>query len=458
MRQFGAAFALALCALRIEPGAAQVPTAATTAASGFSSEKFSGAELLTGARITEAACAGLPTAVWLVVGGQGECVRYYHSTAGGSGREALVYLHADAVSTNGRGEVKPNDFYLKESPAGLQNLSVSWSRSLRMPYLALGRPGTYGSSGEHAKRRTPREIDARLGGARRHQGRARLYAPASRRICRGRPHRGGAAGAAHRYRLRGSRLGARLGPQPARRAGAQRGLDRQQESGSIRSRSSIGIVKRSGPAHLRRDRSGRCRDLGALADALFLERSPPPDCRSGRFSCGADPTPMSLGRAGRRHRRALRAGRADDAIVATYQNKCPKRRPMPMIRRLHSAQTLRAPASPWRRRPARPCRSAVWVRVEGRTFCVRYWISTAGGKKGRRDGLHSRRPRRRRQRQARSQLPAPRWSPPASHAASRRTSGRASMAVPIWRSVGSAPSARPAAIGVIARTLIEVKV
>src|SRR5205807_1713764 len=122
-------------------------------------EPFSGAELLRGKRITEAECAALPGAVWVAVDQQGECIRYYHSTAGGVGPEVVVFFSTEVASTNARGEVKPYDFYVKQTPAAMQDRSAGWSRSLRMPYLYLGRPGTYGSSGEHARRRTPREID-----------------------------------------------------------------------------------------------------------------------------------------------------------------------------------------------------------------------------------------------------------------------------------------------------------
>jgi hypothetical protein len=81
-----------------------------------------------------------------------------HSTTGGRGSEALVYFGPDVVSSNGRGEATPKETYLKASPAQQQAVSATWSKNLRLPYILLGRPGTYGSSGEHAKRRTPREI------------------------------------------------------------------------------------------------------------------------------------------------------------------------------------------------------------------------------------------------------------------------------------------------------------
>ena len=120
---------------------------------------FSGSELLNGKRVTEQECQSAGTAVWVVVAGHGECIRYYHSTAGGTTNAALVYLNSDVVVTNERGESRPVVPYLRSTPSVMQNSSMSWSRSLRMPYILLARPGTYGSSGSHAQRRTPRETD-----------------------------------------------------------------------------------------------------------------------------------------------------------------------------------------------------------------------------------------------------------------------------------------------------------
>jgi hypothetical protein len=155
MRQFACMFILALSTLAFETGPARAQAAPPP---GFSTETFSPAELLTGTRLSEAACAALPAAVWVIASGRAECIRYYHSTAGGSGPEALIYFSPDVVSSNGRGEATPKETYLKASPAQQQAVSATWSRNLRLPYILLGRPGTYGSSGEHAKRRTPHEI------------------------------------------------------------------------------------------------------------------------------------------------------------------------------------------------------------------------------------------------------------------------------------------------------------
>src|SRR5260370_15492152 len=159
MRHCAGAFVCALFVLGLAREAAHAQSIAPTTAPNFETEPFSGAELLRGKRITEAECAALPGAVWVTVDQQGECIRYYHSTAGGVAPEAVVFFSTEVASTNARGEVKPYDFYVKQTPAAMQDRMAGWSRGLKMPYLYLGRPGTYGPSGEHAQQPTPREID-----------------------------------------------------------------------------------------------------------------------------------------------------------------------------------------------------------------------------------------------------------------------------------------------------------
>jgi hypothetical protein len=159
MRYLATVFACPILAIGLMPDAAYAQSVALATAPKFETEPFSGAELLGSKRITQAECAALAGAVWVAVDQHGECIRYYHSTAGGSGPEVVVDFSPDVASTNGRGEVRPVEYYVKQTPAQMQERSAGWSRGLRMPYLYLGRPGSYGSSGEFAKRRTAREID-----------------------------------------------------------------------------------------------------------------------------------------------------------------------------------------------------------------------------------------------------------------------------------------------------------
>jgi hypothetical protein len=122
MRQFGAAFALVLCALPLDRGRALAETGAP-APPAFETELFSGAELLAGKSMTEAQCATLPGAAWVVVDRRGACVRYYHSTAGGSGREALISLERR----------------LRETMAFLAGASTLWVEAGRTP-ASVGAP------------------------------------------------------------------------------------------------------------------------------------------------------------------------------------------------------------------------------------------------------------------------------------------------------------------------------
>jgi hypothetical protein len=137
MRHLAAVLVCALVVLGTARQAAHAQFTAPATAPNFETEPFSSGELLRGKQITQAECAALPGAVWVAVDQQGECIRYYHSTAGGSGPEAVVLVSSEVASTNARRELKPYDFYVKLSPAAMQDQSVRWSRSLRMPYIYL---------------------------------------------------------------------------------------------------------------------------------------------------------------------------------------------------------------------------------------------------------------------------------------------------------------------------------
>ena len=283
--------AVLVCALVVlgtarQTAHAQFTTPAT--APNFETEPFSSSELLRGKRITQPECAALPGGVWVAVDQQGECIRYYHSAAGGSGPEAVVLVSSEVASTNARGELKPYDFYVKLSPAAMQDQSVRWSRSLRMPYIYLGRPGTYGSSGEYAKRRTAREIDlvsAALDAIKTRHGYTRLHLAGY--------SEGGHAPAAllaRRTDVRCVVLASSLlsiGSLLAESGRDQDVTGNKHPRRSGRARSSGGEALRS--SHHCRNRPGRCRHLGALADHLCEA------CQCGRLAGAAD-----LGRCVRR--------------------------------------------------------------------------------------------------------------------------------------------------------------
>jgi pimeloyl-ACP methyl ester carboxylesterase len=379
MRHFAGAFVCALFVLGLAREAAHAQSSAPTTASKFETEPFSGAELLRGKRITQAECAALPGAVWAAVDQQGECIRYYHSTAGGSGSEVVVFFSAEVASTNARGEVKPYDFYVKQSPAALQERIAGWSRNLRMPYLYLARPGSYGSSGEYARRRTPREIDlvsAALDAIKSRHGYTRLHLAGS--------SEGGHAAAALLARrtdlgcvvLASSLLSVRSGL-------AESGWD-QDVTGNKHPVDPVAlvdqVVKRPG---LRIMVVTDPDDIviSARSQTAYVRRASAAGLPVQQiFAAATDSGAHGLWRAGLLVATDCARGVKDDAIVSKYQNKMPETPPDA------DDPPLNAPAVLTRgvtvsESQCKTLRNAVWVRVDGTGYCVRYWISTAGGSK-----------------------------------------------------------------------------
>jgi dienelactone hydrolase len=116
------------------------------------------AELLrTGARLAEGDCKALPKAAWVRVQGRGFCVRYWMSTAGGTKDEALVFIHGDILPGQ-IGKAGLNRYAAVVTAGRMQRDAHAWSRIHGAPYLAIGRVGAYGSSGDHRDRKRPIEI------------------------------------------------------------------------------------------------------------------------------------------------------------------------------------------------------------------------------------------------------------------------------------------------------------
>src|SRR5688572_11525314 len=77
--------------------AAALLGAALTAASPAAAHVIPIQELRQGIAMTSAQCASLPSTVWLVVQGRPFCIRYYLSTAGGTGARPVVFLEGDKL-------------------------------------------------------------------------------------------------------------------------------------------------------------------------------------------------------------------------------------------------------------------------------------------------------------------------------------------------------------------------
>jgi pimeloyl-ACP methyl ester carboxylesterase len=369
----------ALVVLGIARASAQAQSTTPAPIPNSEAELFSGSELLRGKRIAQAECAALPGAVWVAVDEQGECIRYYHSTAGGSGSEAVVLVSSEVASTNARGELKPYDFYVKLSPAAMQDQSVRWSRSLRMPYIYLGRPGTYGSSGEYAKRRTAREIDlvsAALDAIKTRHGYNRLHLA-------GYSEGGHAAAALLAQRtdvrcvvLASSLLSVRMRLAESGRdndfTGNKHPVDPVALVHQVVKRSDLRIIVVTDPDDV---------VMSARSQTAYVRRASAAGLPVQQiFAAASDVNAHNLLRTGLSAAVDCARGVGANAIVAKYQNKAPEIPPDADDPPLNTPAVL-THGVVVSEAQCKDLRNAVWVRVDGAGYCVRYWMSTAGGSK-----------------------------------------------------------------------------
>jgi pimeloyl-ACP methyl ester carboxylesterase len=380
MHHIGAGCAAAVVALALAVGLVHAQgTAPPAAAPSFEKEPFSGSDLLRGKKITEAECQALPSAVWVVAEGQQECIRYYHSAAGGVGSEVIVRLPQDLVSTNGRGEVQPHGYYVKDTPAQMQDFATGWSRNLGLPYLHLGRPGTYGSSGEHGKRRTPGEIaiiSAALDAIKARHGYTRLH-------LFGWAEGGHSAAALMARRtdlgcvvLSSALLSVRSYLAEFGRSedvtGNKNPVDPIALVGQITARPDLRIFVVTDPD----DTVISARSQTAYFKRLTAAGLPVRQI----FAAASDPSAHELVRDAARLASACAKGTADHVIIARFQNKVPDFPADADDTPLHKPETL-SQGVIINEAGCKSIVTALWVKVQGRGYCVRYWMSTAGGKK-----------------------------------------------------------------------------
>jgi len=149
------ALAVALFALCVHAGAASAQVGALPDNAGLNTLDT----LRDGVEIGEARCRALHPAIWLSVEGRRFCVRYWLSTGGGPGDEAIVFMHGDVGGRQG------GRYYVAGGAAHVtaerqRQRAERRSRMLGATYIAVGRPGAYGSSGHHLRqRRTLLEVN-----------------------------------------------------------------------------------------------------------------------------------------------------------------------------------------------------------------------------------------------------------------------------------------------------------
>lgn len=130
--------------------AVSIASAVTTTAI---AETFPPETLTAGFKVGESSCKSRSDAVWVVVDGAGDCIRYYAGgLASGANGAAVIYLHGDRLWGD-----KPIAYGDNSSQTQQAN-AEAFSKEIGLPFILVARPGTYGSSGNHGQRREVREL------------------------------------------------------------------------------------------------------------------------------------------------------------------------------------------------------------------------------------------------------------------------------------------------------------
>lgn len=126
----------------------------------FGDDPFWPSQVLYGSISSPARCATIRDAVWADVPGGGECIRYFASgLVDGANPEAMVFIHGDYLVRGVSGKHWVLSHYARHSPGNLELDAKRWGEQARVPALYLGRPGVYGSSGDHKDKAKRREVE-----------------------------------------------------------------------------------------------------------------------------------------------------------------------------------------------------------------------------------------------------------------------------------------------------------
>ena len=136
-------------------------TAPAFAQSRVGQENFDPVAVVDGIRIDRDACVALErdeTAIRVEALGQVACLRYYAAGLAATNPVAALWLNGDVLGPRG------NDATRRQSgfgPAAMVAQESALSRRFGVPFIFLGRPGTYGSAGRHFTMRG-RPVEASL--------------------------------------------------------------------------------------------------------------------------------------------------------------------------------------------------------------------------------------------------------------------------------------------------------
>ncbi|WP_273773118.1 alpha/beta fold hydrolase [Brucella intermedia] len=123
-------------------------------------ESFDTHDVLHGSFSSPEQCSGIPNALWADIATGGECIRYYPAgLSSGHNPVALLFFPGDIILRTARGVRFVGKSYTQQTPNRLIKLMSEWAVDAGTPAIYIARPGIFGSSGDHEKRRLPYEIE-----------------------------------------------------------------------------------------------------------------------------------------------------------------------------------------------------------------------------------------------------------------------------------------------------------
>lgn len=110
-------------------------------------DDFSESSLKRGISASEEKCNKIPEkAIWSQTNTNiSECIKYWSYGLTSNTGKAIVFLHGD--------ELPVSQNYSKLTGEMLSRFAFEWSQRVKAPYIFIARPGVFGSSGNHSRRR-----------------------------------------------------------------------------------------------------------------------------------------------------------------------------------------------------------------------------------------------------------------------------------------------------------------
>lgn len=123
-------------------------------------ENFSISDVLHGTFCTPEHADNIPFSLWVETQHASECIRYYPAGLSSSENpKVMVFIPGDLLLRTNKGERLVTSGYKSNSPKKVLNMMQQWADDANTPAIYIGRPGTFGSSGNHEERRHTTEIE-----------------------------------------------------------------------------------------------------------------------------------------------------------------------------------------------------------------------------------------------------------------------------------------------------------